>query len=346
MAVSYCGLDVGSSVCHITAKSLTGEKLHVEEIPTAEKTLRELVEKIPGEERHFHLEAGELAAWIRRILLSCPRVKRVLVSNPKRNSWIAKDAHKSDSIDSDKLADLLRTGMVDQRGVFYPDDPKSGIFKQIVQLYEKMTREQASTKMRIKAFLRTQGVIAKGESVYLKEGRMEFVERIPFPAAKNAALQLFTLLDHLLDVQAMTKRSMLQEGKASPQIARFKRVPGVGPINASRFVAYLQDPHRFKSKRQLWSYARLGICHRSSNGETVGRVGLDWNGNGSLKDVARKTFEAAMKRREDNLFKRTYEASLRRTKIESHARLNTMRKILAVLLAMWKEGTEFQDSKG
>ena len=69
-------------------------------------------------------------------------MKRVLVSNPKSTAWIAKDSHKSDSVDSSKLADLLRMGLVEKHQVFYPDDAQFAMFKQVVQLYEKNEKKK------------------------------------------------------------------------------------------------------------------------------------------------------------------------------------------------------------
>lgn len=346
MAVAYCGLDVGSSVCHLTAKSLSGERLWSGEFATSKEDLQSVVAKIPGDEIHLHLEVGELTAWIRRILLSCPRVKRVVVSNPKTNAWIAKDAHKSDGVDSDKLADLLRLGLADRHAVYYADDPNHVVFKQVVQHYEKLTRQEARLKMQLKSFLRSQGVIVKNDAVYGKKGREKYITQVTFPSARDIVRQMYDVLDHTLEGQQAALRLMGREAKRYPIVARLDRVPGVGPINACRFVAYVQDPHRFSTKRKLWRYARLGICHRTSNGESLGPESLDWNGNGSLKDVSRKTFEAALTRKDDNLFKRSYRASLQRTHNETHARLNTQRKTLSVLWAMWKEGTDYRDQKG
>ncbi len=37
----------------------------------------------------------------------------------------------------------------------------------------------------------------------------------------------------------------------------------IGPIRAARLLALMQTPHRFRSKRQLWTYSGLGIeTHR------------------------------------------------------------------------------------
>lgn len=345
MDVTYCGLDLGSRTCHVVGKTKDGDRVADQKFNTEAHRIREVFEKIPGE-LHIHLEASELAGWVRQILRGCPRVQRILVSNPKENSWIAKDANKNDRRDAGKLADLLRSGMADEHAVYYSDDPDRAVFKQIVQHYEKLTRQESKLKMQIKSRLRQQGVIARGETVYTREGRPAFVEQVPSPPAREMIVQLFTLLDRTLEGQKAARTLMQKTSKRYPEIARFDEVPGVGLITACRFSAYVQTPDRFTSKRKLWRYCRLGISMRSSDGSPVSRQALDWNGIGSLKDGSRKAFEGAMRTRKDNLFKRAYRASVQRTGNETHARLSTQRKIVAVLRALWKEGTRYQDDKG
>lgn len=345
MEPTYCGLDLGSSTCHVVGKTKDGEPVANQKFDTQAPRIREVFQEIPGK-LHVHLEASELAGWVRQILRSCPRVERVVVSNPKENSYIAKDANKNDRRDAGKLADLLRWGSAEKHAVYYSDDPDRTLFKQSVQHYEKLTRQESQLKMRIKSRLRQQGVIARGETVYTSEGRTAFLQRVPSPLAREMIGQLFALLDQTLEAQKAAHALMRKASKRYPEIARFDAVPGVGLITACRFSAYVQDPHRFGSKRKLWRYCRLGISMRSSDGNPVSRQALDWNGVGSLKDVSRKMFNGAMVKRGDNLFKRAYRASVQRTGNETHARLSTQRKIVAVLRAMWKEGTEFQDDKG
>jgi hypothetical protein len=41
--------------------------------------------------------------------------------------------------------------------------------------------------------------------------------------------------------------------------------PGIGPIRAARLVPIVVTPHRFRTKRQFWSYCGLGIVTRSSS---------------------------------------------------------------------------------
>lgn len=52
---------------------------------------------------------------------------------------------------------------------------------------------------------------------------------------------------------------------------------------------------------------------RESNGKRLSHPRLDHAGNGSLKDVSRKVFEAARRTRADNAFKQCFEQSLDNT---------------------------------
>jgi transposase len=338
MAKVYVGLDMGSSGFHQAAMDKERVVLKDRKFDTTEANLIRAFEDIKGEV-HVHLEAGELAAWVRRVLKN--RVKRVVVGHPKSSAWIAKDPLKRDRLDAFKLADLLRMDQVHE--VYYADDDQRTVFKQIVQHYDDVTSQEVRLKNKIKAAFREQGVIVKGKDVYSGAGRDPYLAAVPFAAAREAITQLYELLDVTLKAQKGAFKLMKRESEKYPEIARFDGVPGLGLVSASRFSAYVQTPHRFSAKRKLWRYCRLGITDRQSDGKPLGRQALDWNGNGRLKDMSRTAFMGALHTTDDNLFKRTYRGTLQRTHNETHARLTTQRKILAVLLAMWKGGTEYQD---
>jgi transposase len=338
MVKVYVGLDMGSSGFHQVAMDKEKVVLRDRKFDTTESNLIRAFEDIKGEV-HVHLEAGELAAWVRRVLKN--RVKRVVVGHPKSSAWIAKDPLKRDRLDAFKLADLLRTDQVHE--VYYADEDHRTVFKQMVQHYDDVTSQEVRLKNKIKSAFREQGVIAKGAEVYTGEGRDKFLAVVPSAAAREAITQLYELLDVTLKAQKSARKLMKRESERYPEVARFDEVPGLGVVSACRFSAYVQTPHRFSGKRKLWRYCRLGITDRQSDGKPLGRQALDWNGNGRLKEMSRTVFLAAMKKADDNLFKRTYRGTLQRTHDETHARLTTQRKILAVLLAMWKGGTKYQD---
>lgn len=340
----YVGLDAASTSFHWRGKDRDDSVVIDRKFPTSEKALIEAADATPGGDVWVHLEASELAGWIRTVLRG--RVARVIVSNPKASAWIAKDPRKNDRLDADKLADQARMGLAEKHEVYYPDDQDRAVWKQVVQHYDQVTRQKVTLKQKIKARLRVQGVIVKGEAVYEPGGRQEALKRVVSEVAREAIGQLYELLDRMEKTQRDALNLMRKQSKRCPEVELLDTVPGVGLIGACRFSAYVQTPHRFSSKRKLWRYSRLGIAQRTSDDKPLGKMALDRNGVGILKDVSRKAFEGARKTREDNMFKRSFRRSLEKTHNETHARLSTQRKILAVMRAVWKGGTPYRDDKG
>ena len=338
MNTYYVGLDLGSSVFHQVAIKSTGSVTVNRDFRTSELNLRKAFADFRGEV-HVHLEAGELAPWVASVIE--PLVQRVVCSHPRDNAWIAKDGDKCDRVDAYKLAELLRLNRFKQ--VHYaPDQPRRD-FKTLVQHYDELTAQQARLKTKVKARLRMQGVIVTGEKLFSASGRQPVLAEVKSRDVRCAISQLYELLDQSVASQAQAKMLMLRAAQSFPEIKLFRTAPGIGPIGACRFSAYVHTPQRFSSKRKLWKYCRLSVRHRSSNGKPLSRPRLERSGCGRLKDVSRKAFDAAIRGSKDNSFKRTYKNALETTHDATHARLTVQRKIVSTLRAMWISKTPYRD---
>lgn len=332
------GLDVGTTVCEVVAIDKgTGARISSEKFQTSALRLISALDRIPGR-KEVHLEASELAAWARRTVQG--RVARVVVSHPKSNAWIAKDPLKSDSVDAYKLAELLR--MEQFREVHYADSEAFNDFKRMVHHYDELTIQEVRLKVRIKSEYRQQGGLFRGSKVFTASRREEFLRTVPTAAVRDVVRQLYTLLDQTLKAREATRARLRTLARQHPVIGRLQKVPGVGLLGASRFFAYIQTPHRFRRREQLWRYCQMGITNRSSNGLPLGRQRIDHNGNGGLKQMSRTAFLGALKA--DNQMRRAYFSSLARTQNKDHARLNVQRKILTLLWTLWKNGTDYQEN--
>lgn len=335
----YIGLDLGSSSCQQTIINADGALQLSRTIPTSEQNLRHAFANLQGDVQ-VHIEAGELANWVSSIIK--PLVKQVVVSHPRSLAWIGKDAVKDDRIDARKLAELLRVHLV--HAVYCEADNQRQTFKQLVVHYEDLSHEQARLKSKIKARLRTLGIIRKDAQIFSIGGQTELLDELKEPLVKQMLMHSFAVLNQMIDCQREAKAAMVAFSSHFPEVRLLQTTPGVGEILACRFVAYIQTPKRFSNKQKLWRYARLGITRRESNGKRLAHPRLDSAGVGSLKDVSRKIFEAALRCKKDNSFKRFFEQSLLNTKNAVHARLSTQRKILATLRAMWLSMKPYQDS--
>jgi transposase IS116/IS110/IS902 family protein len=57
---------------------------------------------------------------------------------------------------------------------------------------------------------------------------------------------------------------LLAESRRHKAIKLLRQIPCIGPIRTARLLALMQTPHRFRSKRQLWTYSGLGVETRDS----------------------------------------------------------------------------------
>jgi len=113
----------------------------------------------------------------------------------------------------------------------------------------------------------------------------------------------------------------------------------------------MQTPHRFRTKRQLWTYSGLGLeTHDSAqyrvlegqlqrSKKPVTLRGLNTNHNRDLKAIFKG---AAMRASTGNgPFRDFYESLVAKGMRPTMARLTLARKIAAITLIVWKKGASF-----
>jgi transposase len=338
MGTLYVGIDLGCKECAGAVRDRKGKLLDASSFPTSAENLINFVSKQKGGVMVL-IEECELAGWVYRTIL--PHVKSIEVADPKHNAWIARAKKKSDPVDAGKLAELLRGGFY--RSVHHPEDAEMANFKIAVQHYDQMTRTTTRLKNQIKARFRQQGIMTTGKSIYGMAGREKAIARVGSEAIREILRQDFHLLDQAQKNRAGARRLVTRLSRDFLVVKRLKMIPGVGTMCASRFVAYVQNPHRF-NRKGLTSFSRLAVVKRESGDSLLGGEHLSKEGNGTMKALSRTVFNAAViNTKKMNGIKAYYLGSLRRTKDETHARLNTQRKILALMKAVWRDETEYSD---
>jgi transposase len=144
------------------------------------------------------------------------------------------------------------------------------------------------------------------------------------------------------------------ESRVHRAVSLLRTIPQLGPIRAAFIVATVDTPHRFRTKRQFWSYVGLAVVtHMSAEYEIkAGRVvrrrkpvatrGLNQNCNRRLKEVFITAATSASNRKAYGPFLNARQQHGMRPEM---ARLTLARKIAAVALAVWKKGEAFDPTK-
>jgi hypothetical protein len=72
-------------------------------------------------------------------------------------------------------------------------------------------------------------------------------------------------LDGLEELREKSETSLKKEGRRHHGCRVLRSVPGIGPIRAAQIVGMVDTPHRFRTKRQFWSYVGLAVVTKSSS---------------------------------------------------------------------------------
>ena len=223
-----------------------------------------------------------------------------------------------------------------------------------MRAYEPLSIDTQRTMARIKAIYRRRGIRTPGRGVYQPKQREQWLEMLTEPGIRQRAAWLFEQLDQLRPLRRKAKQAMLIESREHRAVSLLKAIPQLGPIRAAFIVATVDTPHRFRTKRQFWSYVGLAVVtHMSSEYEMkAGRVvrrrkpvatrGLNHNCNHRLKQV----FIAAATGGSRYKPYGPYLEGLKQTGMRAEmARLTLARKIAAVALIVWKKGEAFDPQK-
>jgi len=335
--IAYLAIDVHARHSVLGEMDFNGHFIRNQTFPTSQQNIIKGIKDVKAKEKYLALEESNLAYWAAQV--AKPYVTEVISCDPKENALIYRSPNKRDKVDTQKLCRLLRMGEL--KRVYHPENDERALFKAAAQHYIDLRDQQIVLKQKIKAMYRHWGVIdVAGEAVYTIAKRHDYLKQVKHLNISNQLNRLYSVMDETESMQTLALKAMKQLGRKYPEIKEFKKIPGIGDILAHIFDAIIQTPHRFANKRQLWRYCRLGITDRTSDGKPLGFKRLDRSGISELKALTYQAWMSAMK--SDNEVRRFYANSLQRTFSPVHARLNTQRKIIAVMYGMWKRGEAYR----
>lgn len=204
---------------------------------------------------------------------------------------------------------------------------------------------------RIKALHRSRAIACAGTDIYKLQRRDDWLAKLPGVGAPARAERLYSELDHLTLLRREARRALVAECRRHPASKVLLKVPTLGVVRVAQLIAAVVTPHRFRSKRQFWSYCGLAVVMQSSadyrvEGAGLRRTkkaaatrGLTRSHNRTLKHVFKSAAQAASR---CEPFKSWYTGLLAKGLRPELARVTMARKIAAVTLAVWKSGGSFE----
>jgi len=341
MVTHYVGADVDCKMTELAVEC--GKQIVMRDrVPTDIRSLRAFLGGIEGQ-KVMVIEEGSLAGWLYRNLRS--HVDRFVVCDPRRNRLVYDDGDKTDPLDAADLAALCRSGHI--REVYHTVDEERLALKEAVALYGDRVREGVRQANKFLSICRAHGLQRPRGVCQDSKARDRWLDELKRdqPDVVQALAIHGIGLDAVRKQVKMAKRELARGCRRYEIIGHWQELPGVGMIRAATLFGYLDTPWRFKTPKKLWKYCGLGLQRTASGTDKQGRpnagyVHLYRRVNRKLKAAIQGAALSAI-RQGNNPFSEGYDRLIRNGVTASNARHTVGRRMLSVMLGMWKTNSRY-----
>jgi transposase len=248
----YSGIDQHKAFCLITTYGPDGPRVKQARVASTPLALQQYVAEFPGPHRAVVESTGGWY-WLADTLGALG--VDLILAHATRLKAIAAAKVKTDKVDSDTLALLLRADLIPRAHMIRPEarGPRD-LMRTRLRLVEKVVSAQNSIDRLLEKF--------NLESV------AELDELYQLQASCYAA-QMELLEDQI----HMVERALYPYLIPNPDVQRLLWVPGLGKVNAFTVYTEIDGIARFPSEGQFFSYCRLVPGAKNSAGQTRHRSG-------------------------------------------------------------------------
>jgi transposase len=341
----YIGMDLHSETIQAAVVNDAGKVVLESTIATEASAVLDFIGGVQGI-LHVAFEEGIHAAWLYGLLAH--RVAQAVACDPRQLPH-HKAENRNDKVDARQLAQWLRLGGVLKPVYHHPTELRT--LRELVRSYTTLVGDSTQVMSRVKAIYRARAIPRKGTRVYSPRFRDAWLNQLRELGVRRRTEWLYQQLDALLLLRRKARAAMIAESRKHAAYKVLKSIPTLGPVRVSILMAVIQTPHRFRTKRKLWTYVGLAVVsqstanHRFVQGQlTRSRkpaliLGLNRNHNPVLKDVFKGAAATAVAK--PGPFREFYLSQLAAGSTPEIARVIVARKLATLVLTLWKKGERF-----
>lgn len=258
-------------------------------------------------------------------------VDEVLLAHPQRLRAIAEARIKNDKIDSEILAQLLRSDLIPHAFAF---SRENRAVKRALRQRMFLVKLRTMLKNRIHALL-MQHEIEKPKLTDLFGTRgMAWLEALKLPHPDDSIFKEDLSLLHEVTGHIASTESLLEEiARKDPIVFRLRSIPGIGKFFSVLIRYEVEDMSRFPSPKKFASYTSL-IPSTHSSGERTYHGRITKQGNKYLRWALVEAVTGAI-RVSPRL--RIFYEKLKKRKGVKEAQVATARKLAEIIWHIWTE---------
>jgi transposase len=334
--MNYLGLDYHKKYSFATIITEHGEIKEKEKLLNKKESFKEYLDKYDG------VVAVVEACWNWPVAIELldGLVDEVKLANPVKVKAIAEARIKTDSIDSETLAYLLRADLIPEA---YLRDKRNLQRQKILRMRSFFVKLRTQVKNRVHVLIDGQGEeireIAKGYSDLFGKGGLRWLGELRLNEPDEKMLRGLLILYELLCKQVRATDGIVKEiANSDEDCALLKSIPGIGEFFAVLIKTEIGNIERFPSSSKLCSYAGIVPSTYASGGK-VWHGKITKQGNRWLRWVL---VEAVIPAISSNGELRSYYEKIRYRKGPKAAKVSTARRLTAIIYRVLKEKDSFK----
>lgn len=289
--MQYIGIDLHKKFSQFTILGETGDVLNRKKV---ENNPEEIVSHLNnfGEPSKAVIEATFAWGWLADLLKE--RKIEVMLAHPQKVKAIASAKIKTDKIDADTLANLLRADLIPE-AYYTPKDERET--KEIIRCRASLVGLKTQVKNKIHALLNKVNIrgTEKFTDLFGKKGRA-FLNELDLGEKNNFVLKQYLSLLDTLNKQTEETSDEIKELFEKDQTAKFlSQLPGFGYYTSLILSSEIGPIKRFRTAKALCAYAGL-VPSTYQSGEKQARHGKIIQGNKYIRWVLLEAVPRAIKK--------------------------------------------------
>ena len=286
--MNILALDIGKfNTVYCDYVRETGER-EFGKVKTTPQAIHDLI--VGREPQRVVMEVCSIAGWI--VDIGRALGKETETANTSHDAWRWKNVKKK--TDKEDALKLARLSAMNQIPTVHVPAKKVREHRSLIKYRQRLVKHRRSIQLAIRAVFSAQGItgVPRGKSAWSKEG-LGWLRKHAKPLEEITDLEQLwrgRLHVELETFEAISKALKTVEdklnklGSADSRVKRLQTIPGVGPRLAEMVVAFLDDPERFQSCKQVGNYVGLTPKqYQSGQMERQGRI--SGQGNKLLRNL-------------------------------------------------------------
>ena len=331
----YIGLDIHKRTVSFCEKRADGETVDAGTFGARNDQIRQWAE---ARQRPWigGMEATMFTGYIYDVLR--PYAMDLQVGHPLQLKAISYAKHKSDAIDAETLANLLRADLFAR---CHMASPLVRELRRILRFRNFLVRQAVTMKIRTTGILMEVGVQYDSSRIHRQGYFYELLDNLQdtpnsvrdLLRTTRCGLEMFQSAQKRLLV-ALNKHTHLRE-----RVTRLRTIEGVGEMTALTWALEIDDPARFSNLKKAYSYC--GLC--SGRNESAGknkRAPLSKQRNPHLQTMLIEAAKLAPRWNEQ--LSQVHADAIERGYNRNRATCHVARKLVAYLMAVDKSGQDYQ----